>query len=539
MTTPTLRGTAQPFKDASGRKYWRARATLADGHRVWLEPRFYGKHGKDRAREKADEETRKAYAKNLTLADFAPKGPNGAGETCCDDWHADYLKDCKAKGQSDTKSKAGRWRKWISPHIGHKAPTDLTRDHVEAVRDAIDGTIRAYREQGKGGGRLAPKTGANVWGELTVSLREMYSSKNRALRVLDVDLTAGVQPPDTSGGEKLKCYPYPSEAVLVFSCEKILLAWRETHVVAAFTYARPGELRVLEWTDVSIDDQRIRITKAWDYDAKRVKRVKTNENREIPIHPNLLPLLRIMKKRTKGAGLVLPLLSQVDDEQGLADTMRQHFELAGCSEERVQRFNLDTVTELPLRFRSWRDAGCTWALVEEPNAVVKVQRRAGHKLISTTMRYVVEAENRTHNFGTPFPPLPLSLLRASSAYVLPKDDGGNLQPTGTDEDSGCERRELKTEPPSASADCSGDSFAESAPPVKTGDDNPAMPGGLGTGLGTAIPADEATLEAKMIAADLGGRETLARAYERQLERLRAMKAAGNVASLDERRKRGA
>lgn len=26
--------------------------------------------------------------------------------------------------------------------------------------------------------------------------------------------------------------------------------------------------------------------------------------------------------------------------------------------------------------------------------VVKVQRRAGHKLIATTMRYIVEAENR-------------------------------------------------------------------------------------------------------------------------------------------------
>jgi len=439
-----LRGTAQPFKDANGRTYWRARATLADGHRVWLEPRFYGKHGKDRAREKADEETRRAYAKNLTLADFAPKAstPAGAGETTCDDWHADYLKACKAKGMSDTKSKAGRWRKWLSPHIGSRDPRSLTRDDVEAVRDAIDATIRAYREQGKARGHLAPKTGANVWGELTVSLREMYSSKNRELRVLDVDLTAGVQPPDTAGGEKLKVYPYPSEALLVFGCEAIPLDWRETHVVSVYTYARPGELRVLEWPDVSIDDQKIRITKAWDYDAKRVKRTKTHENREIPIHPSLLPLLRIMKKRAKGAGLVLPLLSQVDDEQGLADVMRQHFELAGCSEERVQRFKLDTVTELPLRFRSWRDAGCTWALVEDTGAVVKVQRRAGHKLIGTTMKYIVEAENRSPKFGTPFPPLPLSLLRASSAYVLPKDDGGNLQATGTFGDFGCERREL-------------------------------------------------------------------------------------------------
>jgi hypothetical protein len=100
----------------------------------------------------------------------------------------------------------------------------------------------------------------------------------------------------------------------------------------------------------------------------------------------------------------------------MADTMRKHFELAGCSAERIERFKLDTSAELPLRFRSWRDAGCAWAIVDGLN-VVKVQRRAGHKLIATTMKYVVEAENRSAAFGDPFPPLP--------ATLVPPDDGGD------------------------------------------------------------------------------------------------------------------
>jgi integrase len=68
----------------------------------------------------------------------------------------------------------------------------------------------------------------------------------------------------------------------VLSGTKIPLAWREL-------------LYVLTWDDIDLDDERIRITKAWDYEAKEVKSTKTEETRAIPIGPNLLPLLRRMK----------------------------------------------------------------------------------------------------------------------------------------------------------------------------------------------------------------------------------------------------
>jgi hypothetical protein len=51
----------------------------------------------------------------------------------------------------------------------------------------------------------------------------------------------------------------------------------------------------------------------------------------------------------------------------------------------------------------------------------------------------------------------------------------------------------------------------------------------------AIDADEEALESKMIEHDLAGRTTLARGYERALEKLRAAKAAGNVVSMRARR----
>ena len=61
-----------------------------------------------------------------------------------------------------------------------------------------------------------------------------------------------------------------------------------------------------------------------------------------------------------------------------------------------------------MQFRSWRDAGITWSIVAGVD-VLKVQRRAGRKLISTTQRYIIEAENRGATFGDPFPVLPRSL----------------------------------------------------------------------------------------------------------------------------------
>jgi hypothetical protein len=58
------------------------------------------------------------------------------------------------------------------------------------------------------------------------------------------------------------------------------------------------------------------------------------------------------------------------------------------------------------------------------------------------------------------------------------------------------------------------------------------PEGQSRGNHEPVDADEATLEAKMIAADLAGRTTLARAYERQLEKLRAGKAVATVVPIE-------
>jgi integrase len=244
-----------------------------------------------------------------------------------------------------------------------------------------------------------------------VAFSEAANSKRRDLRILASNPALGVRPPKR-GSPKTKVYPYPGEFLAVAACAAIPLPWRELHALAVYTYARPGELQVLEWADVDLEDRKIRITRASDYKNDRIKSTKTGEARTIPIEPNLLPLLSRMRRQARGKGLVVPALAEADDSR-LAIVMREHFALAGCDRPRL---TARSAVELRLRFRSWRDAGITWAIVRGDD-LVKVQRRAGHRLIATTMRYIVEAENAGAAFGVPFPPLRPSLLWGSGGIV--------------------------------------------------------------------------------------------------------------------------
>ena len=115
-------GTVQEFKDARGRKYYRARITLPDGERVWLKPRF---DRRERAEEYADEKTREAERRGITVEKMAPPTPKAAGETC-DAWHVRYLAHCKEQGIRTVRNKGERWGKWIAPKLGTKAPAAVS-----------------------------------------------------------------------------------------------------------------------------------------------------------------------------------------------------------------------------------------------------------------------------------------------------------------------------------------------------------------------------------------------------------------------------
>ena len=86
--------------------------------------------------------------------------------------------------------------------------------------------------------------------------------------------------------------------------------------------------------------------------------------------------------------------------------MRKHFALAKIGRARLTE---QTATTMQINFRSWRDTGITWLALAGVD-IAKMQRRAGHDEISTTLGYVKMAEDLTGSIGEPFPVLPAALL---------------------------------------------------------------------------------------------------------------------------------
>jgi Phage integrase family len=182
--------------------------------------------------------------------------------------------------------------------------------------------------------------------------------------------------------------------------------WRELYAVACYLYLRPGELRALLWTDVDFQAGIVHVTKSYDEDSKSVKTPKTrNGVRDVPIPAALVPLLKVMHERRGGVAEVLPIMQGLNENRR-AGWMRKHFELAKVDRPRLTE---ESATTMQINFRSWRDTGITWLALAGID-VAKMQRRAGHDAISTTLGYVKMAEDLTGSIGEPFPALPPMLL---------------------------------------------------------------------------------------------------------------------------------
>jgi len=319
-----------------------------------------------------------------------------------------------------------RLRDHVLPLVASLDVATFTKDDVENVRDALDGKIAS--------GALNWKTARNAWAAFCTMCSDMGSSKRRDLRVRKDNPAIGVHAPDR-GARKVKQYLFPSELLLFVSCEEVPFVWRRNLAVAVYTYLRDGELRELRWEDVDLEHAVISISHAYNRRSKASKDPKTAAGvRRVPIHPNLLPLLRAMHAEAKGDGLVCTLPS----ERTMARSLRRWLRRARVMREALYEA---TPTRKPITWHDARATGITWLAVEGV-PVAAIQRRAGHTTIETTMGYVREAEViKGDAFGTPFPALPESLLRG------PQGTGGG---GGEDGPGGFESRPPRNSDPSTS-----------------------------------------------------------------------------------------
>lgn len=411
-------GSLEKYRRVDGRTHYRARIRLADGTRTRVDvPERHstpagGKTAEERAelyaqavQEREDERGDLLGKKRAREAEEAKQSGPGVVETCAkyfDRFVGHRSAIGKVRRSRDLKSS---WSLWIAPRLGSKPVAEVTRDDVEDVRDALDVAVAQRKKEGGKAG-LSGARARNVWSVLTSMMKEGCTSKRRDLRVRADTPCATVQPPDRTDA-KAKTFIYPNESIKLAACRKVPRAWRELYAVACYLYLRPGELRSLAWTDVDFEAGVIHVTKAYDEDSKTVKSPKTrNGVRDVPIPPALVPLLKTMRARAENAAdSVLPLMQELNENRR-AGWMRQHFKLAKLDRARLTE---QSATTMQINFRSWRDTGITWLALQGVD-IAKMQRRAGHDSISTTLGYVKMAEDLTGSIGEPFPPLPTALV---------------------------------------------------------------------------------------------------------------------------------
>lgn len=445
-------GTVQPWIDAEGRKRYRARIRLADGARPWIP--IDQDCDEEEARQIAadfqrEEDETGAFLKARTEQTRRRAGVKGApapGETA-DAWFERYHSYAKELGQTDAGKKRDRWKKWISEtpvrggtmRFGELPIASVTRDDIEDVRDELDRAIEAWKRLGKSAGKkgraIAGKTAMNAWSCLTSSFKAATSSKRRDLRALEgrPNPCLGVEPPGDRESRQIrrKTFLYPRESGELLSCEIVEIEWREVYAIALYTYLRPGELRVLTVGDVERPSRHVRVNKAWDYEEQRIKPPKTrNGVRRVPIEPALDPLLERLCRDRKPTDLLVPCLAAFGEDH-LAELWRKHLLVAGIDREELHH---STRTHVQSNFRSCRDSGLTWLALAGVD-VTKIMRRAGHDHVQTTMGYVKLAEDLTGDLGTPFAPLPSSLIEPS-VY-------GTVHEARKSSDLLCRRRESK------------------------------------------------------------------------------------------------
>ncbi len=407
-------GYVEPLKRADGSTYFRARIRLADGARARVDvPEKYstpagGRTGRERAelyaealQEREDEthellEARRAAAR-------APATAGSADETCTQ--YFDRLSRLRSRsGIGGTKDERWTWNKWIAPRIGNKPVRTVEREQIEDVRDALDEAVREYMAEGPGHG-ASGKTALNAWSVLRTTFKEAFSSRDRRLRVRADDPSTGIKPPLRTDARK-KTFLYPAETSDLLACEDVPREWREVYAIALYTYMRPNELRALRRADVDLVHGVIHVTKAWDKRTSKVAAPKTaNGIRDVPIEPALRPLLARTLEGKGDNDLVVPLLAKTSDYYA-TPTFREHLKIAKVTRPRLTE---DTATVMPVNFRSCRDSGITWLALAGVE-LARMQRRAGHDNIETTLGYVKQAEDLIGNVGAPFPALPESLV---------------------------------------------------------------------------------------------------------------------------------
>lgn len=346
---------------------------------------------------------------------------NSTGETC----NAYFTRHAKWRdkdGHHDVRHERSIWNKWLAPFLGERPVTAVTREEIEAIREHLDSQVALRVREGLGKG-ISGDTAQNIWSVLRTMFRASVGSRHSDLRVRSADPASGIARP-VDGPTRLKTFLYPVEFWSLVASMRVPRRWREIYAIATYTYVRPEELEALIWSDVDWVGEKLTVSKTVDGRTHELKNsVKTpSAVREVPIEPELLALLERMHAQREGKpandSRIVPAMAEINDKHR-AKLLRKHLRAAGVTQR--ERIYEDTALLRPIDFRSLRDTGITWMAVRG-ETLHTMRRRAGHRDVETTDRYIKMAEDETRGvMGQPFPPLPAELVRGPRLKLVPEE----------------------------------------------------------------------------------------------------------------------
>jgi len=470
--------------------------------------------------------------------------PEETAETA-NEWHERYLKLHGSFG-NETRG-MGQWLRWCEP-LGTTPMAELRRDQVVAVRDAI--TVAVHRDE------ISPKRAANLWSELIKApFSRAFSDddpKYSTVRVgpANANPATGIKPPVSTkekqeAAKERQCM-MPRTFLLLMQHAPV--EWARLYAVMAFLYVRPEELYALRWSDVDWDGHEIRVRRSMDLKSGEEKSTKTKAGRrEVPIHPNLMPLLMQMRAEAGGTEAkdkrIVPLATAVRDVEKIPTMLRRHIEATALA----SGIDLDELVKgseelMAFDARSWRTTGCSWHAMLGTDSYA-LARWAGHESPDITWgHYAKQGPDLRRRHGEPFPPLPERLLDPPRGF-----GGVSVFWSGNPEDSRgfqCEGGDLNPAP------VGPETSAESAPELdKPAPSSPQPPTTDPTVSAGSDPPKDAELnpfnlaeDAVMVAlasalgeAAKAGRFDVVAQLARQLEE--RQHAQAGVARLDEARER--
>lgn len=404
-------GTIESTVWADGSTHYRARIRLADGsrERIDIPERYADTEERRRLYAAAVQERENDVGELLEKkkARREEKLRKASGPETCSTYRQrldEHRVTAGIASQGTRADNESSWRAWVAPILGDLPMAAVTRDDVERLRDRLDEQIMRHKQTNRAEG-ISSKRALGVWSVVTTTFKAATSAKLRTLRVRTDNPCEGVLPPER-GESRHRTFVYPAEMHAILGCLTVPLEWREVFALGSYLYLRPGELRALTWGDFDLTAGVVHITKAFDERTNALKPPKTSNGvRDVPIPATLVPLLERLQRGRELTDLVAPILARTPENQRAVCFMRAMQE-ARCTRPRLYE---NTPTTMAANFRSLRDSGLTWLALAGVD-LARIQRRAGHDDVKTTLGYVKQAEDLTGSIGQPFGPLPQALV---------------------------------------------------------------------------------------------------------------------------------